>query len=248
VSGVQLPAEQYISYGQGGETIASRSVRAWTLSPRSEMGPGIVVHLREPESFDDGIGVELTITDEQLVALGYTKIEPLTAALQAMADSIFEPLPFDFEAIEEMIEEEEEEVSNAAEIPSMLDLLGVSLEAYQAGVKELLGADDAHMDPAFHKFTWPCAVVDQIREAVKEKQRQQSSMLERLGGITLDTYLRALRRINIPQGDLHDDPMIHSKSQSYRCLLLPELRIAVSAIVGEELQGKHVGCILCEGR
>lgn len=73
MSAVKLPAEQYQAYDEAGFILTQRATRAHTLSKDSMHGPGVCVVLRTGEELDtgDGIGVELTLTDDNLRGLGY---------------------------------------------------------------------------------------------------------------------------------------------------------------------------------
>lgn len=105
MASVKLGHEQYSSYDADGELLATRSVRVHTLSEESEQGPGICAVLRTGEELSsngDGIGVALTITDDQLEELGYVKAGESTAFI-TMADilaSMPEPTIEDIEGIE----------------------------------------------------------------------------------------------------------------------------------------------------
>lgn len=73
MSKVYLEPDQYVMYDEDGTVLGQRGVKVHSLSEKSMSGPGVCAVLRTgfEENTMDGVGVSLTITDDQLNELGY---------------------------------------------------------------------------------------------------------------------------------------------------------------------------------
>lgn len=234
---IQLDHSQYRSYDEDGDILATRSVRVKTISPMSESGPGIAAVLRTGVEFEtgDGIGVELTITNDQLSELGYVKRSNSLLDRIFGAEPIDEPVLTldDMEPLEACgcCSDEEPDDKGFAEsgVDEATYLKAVKIAGVNLGLSSLA---PTHQNGSCALPT--CDYASAIQEAIAEvtvgevmakvPAPESVTMLTRLG-VDFDTYQAAIRRLG--EGfEGHMDPVtVHGGD--YECMHLEKIAAAI---------------------